>query len=188
MAEAEEKKNKYVVIYPLVISTIALFVSLVSIYFTYFRVSHSLQLGVIKSDVSDNEIPADFMVDLILLNKGNQTESLLNAELQFVAGDSLVFTKSRKGPLVLKPGDALPLRVETNLGKGVFDVGAKWSGTEGHRKAETEMVLQISSVDMNGRQVTKKITLGNFVYEELNNYFSYRESAPKELSLVELTR
>jgi hypothetical protein len=188
MAEAREKKNKYLVLYPLVTSTIALIVSLTAFYFTYFRVSHSLQLGVIKSDVSDNETPVDFTADLILLNKGNQTETLLSAELRFVGGDTLMFTKSRKGPIVLKPGDAFPLRIETKLEESSFEIGAKWSGTEGTRKAETAMVLQISAVDANGRQVTKNITLGNFVYEELNNYFTYRDSASKELSLVELTR
>jgi hypothetical protein len=188
MVEGEEKKSKYVALYPLVVSTIALLVSATSVYFTYFRVSHSLQLGVVKSETTDNETPCDFRADLILLNRGNQTEVLLGAELRFVGGDTLMFTTSRKGPFVLKAGEALPLRIETKLDEASFDTGAKWSGTEGYRKAESAMVLKISAVDSNGREVTKDVTLGNFVYEELNNYFTYRESSSKELSLVELTR
>lgn len=69
-----------------------------------------------------------------------------------------------------------------------FDTGAKWSGTEGYRKAEGAMVLKVSAVDSNGRQVTKDITLGRFVYEELNSQFTYGAASSKELSLIELTR
>jgi hypothetical protein len=177
-------------IYPFVISTVALLISASSFYFTYFRVNHSLELAVVKSGPSDNETPCSFSVDTILLNKGNRTETFLSAELIFVGEDTVFFPASSKGPFVLKSGDALPLRIEVKFNdNGVFENGPKWSGEKGNRKAEVEMVLQVSAIDSKGRELQKRITLGKLVYEEdPNNYFTFSDSPSKELSLVELTR
>lgn len=113
------QSQKNGITYATITSTIALIISCLSFYFTNIQEVHSLQCGVVRDYTeSFNDDSLIYHSDLILLNKGNRTETLLSIEITYSSPEdsSIIasFTSVRsasRGPYVLKSGDAMPVHL-----------------------------------------------------------------------------
>jgi hypothetical protein len=174
--------------YSTIISSLALAISLSSFYFTWVRVDHSLKLGVVSSGGDDTELPLTYYANLILLNPGNRTETALTLELLF--GSTLhsyeFDPKSVKGPFVLKPGDAIPIRIEWKIGQNNFDDAAEWRGPQFSQIASAKMYVRVHVVSPNGAETEKIFPVGNLVYNQASAAVEYQQIQPDKLGLHEL--
>ena len=80
MKKTFQKIEKYFKSTGSLVSIIALIISMLSIYFQFFNVRHSLEYTTLKPDFNDNK--KEITIPLLIKNSGNQTEVILNSELQ----------------------------------------------------------------------------------------------------------
>jgi hypothetical protein len=187
---AAEKTKKFNITYSGVTSTVAVVIALLSFYIANIREVHSLELGVVRSPGTYSGANIDYTTDLILLNRGNRTETLLSVKLFFPYSpdsETGLYSKAEKGPFVLKPGDAVPVQLIDKMTKDTFENGATWTGTKGVQKAELIVQLRTSAVSPNGQEIRKKIQLERIIYDEENDTVSFPDNdTKKQLKLIQL--
>lgn len=97
------KKENYVSI---IISVVALLISLSGIWLQFFRQSHDLSASVynVVGPLKSGELTAD----IVFVNRGNQDEVVMSAYFIFDESKARVGVRSEEqlGPLVIKKGDA----------------------------------------------------------------------------------
>nr|WP_315182928.1 hypothetical protein [uncultured Albidiferax sp.] len=175
--------------FSVVVSLVALALSLWTFYFTYFHIEHTLQLSVVRAGGDDSELPVTFDTDILLLNPGNRSATLLSLEVTFGEATGGTWTydpRLRKGPYVLKPGDALPVNVSWMLTKDMFENVADWSGAELERTAKGVMSLQLSAVSSDGKEIRRKIQIGTFEYYEPSDELRFKASQSDGSKFVDL--
>jgi hypothetical protein len=187
----EKREKRFHLTYAGVTSTIAIIIAFLSFYVANIREIHSLQVGVVRTSDRGVTKDVDFTTDIILLNRGNRTETLLSIELSYPFADNPEgesgFIKAEKGPFVLKPGDAIPIQLTDKITKQNFENFAKWMGREGERKAELIVQVRISAVSPDGQEIRKKIQLKRIAYDEMNDIIIFPDNdSAKQLKLIEL--
>jgi hypothetical protein len=161
-------------------SLIALGLSLWTFYFTYLHVEHALQLSVVRAGGDDSALPTTFDTDILLLNPGNRTETLISLDVIFgnaTDGTHAFDPRLRKGPYVLKPGEALPLKVSWELTKDMFENVADWSGPEAEKIAKGLISLRLSAVSADGEEIRRRVPIGTFEYYEASDELRFKVSA-----------
>lgn len=186
MADSNEKKTK--VTLPLVISTIALIISLLSFYFTHLRVNHSMMLAPANLTLSSDKLPCNLTSDFVLLNYGNRTETLIRAELVYQGFGEWREPKSRKGPFVLKSGDAIPVQVQQELTDGKFFDSANKKGDKDFPVYEILVTLELSTLNPQGQEVVTSIPLGRIIYDERAAHLKHESSPGTNTRLLEVIR
>jgi len=166
--------------FSVITSLVALAISLWTFYFTYIHVEHALHLSVVRAGADDSELPVTFDTDILLLNPGNRVATLISLEVTFGGADGGTWTydpRLRKGPYVLKPGDALPVNVSWKLTKDMFENVADWSGPDLERKATGTVFLQLAAVSADGKELRRKLRVGTFEYYEPSDELRFNVSA-----------
>jgi len=96
--------------YSTVTSTVAFAVSIAGFYLTWLRESHTLELQVVGFVVSDRRLETD----VVLLNKGNRTETVLSIGMNLSSPSGMAGVDpptAPQGPFTLKPGDVIPVKL-----------------------------------------------------------------------------
>lgn len=174
--------------YAVVTSTIALAVSLLSFYFTWLHVRHSLMIGVVSASADDVTLPMNFSTDIILLNQGNRTETALSVELRFgSAGNGYTYSpKLKKGPFVLKAGDAVPVHIDWELDKDAFENVAEWKGPELEKTATGDVTLVVEAIAPTGKLINRNVVLGRFSYYDPSEELTFTSAGGEKHNLLEL--
>jgi hypothetical protein len=174
--------------YAVVTSTIALVISLASFYFTWFDVRHSLKIGIVSASADGTALPMKFSTDIILLNQGNKTESVLGLELRFGSIGNGYMSNSRlmKGPFVLKAGDAVPVHIDWDLGKDTFEDVADWNGPDLEQTAIGDVILVAEAISPTGNQINRSVVLGWFSYYDPSEEVTFSLTGGEKHDLLEL--
>lgn len=158
--------------YASVVSTLALILSGGAFYFSYFHVRHSLNV-VAAPSVSFSVKVESFPViaDLVFLNDGNRTETVLRAEPQLyrsTANASSTYTdlRLRQGPWVLKPGDAVPMHLEWRLTPSDLRFPSTPIVTPDANVVQAHVVVNIVAVGQDGTTITTPVRLGLLEYQK----------------------
>lgn len=185
------KDTRTFINYSSVTSTVAILLSLAALYFNFFREAHSLKVGVVDFDTSDTTLPVSLSCNVILLNNGNKTETLLSLDL-FLSTEpggkgGGVGPPEVKGPFVLKAGDVIPVRLKwDNLNEETFENEAKWEGSELYQKASFIVNLRVSAVRPDGTLTKRIIAVSRLEYDDASGMLTGTETTPDNWSLTEL--
>jgi hypothetical protein len=139
-----EQKGKSRLTYATVTSTIALLISCMSFYYSTFYEKHSLKIAPVTYGYDPSHIPWDFHCNLIILNQGNQTETILSIVPTF-GGQQATVRDVELGPFVLKPGDAVPLSISWAIDTDVI-ADLDWTDEEPNRIATGNLFLDVISI------------------------------------------
>lgn len=187
MGRPGQAERKPRLAYASLTATVALFLSLTSLYFTWFREVHSLKLGIVPSDTVDVSLPFTLSTDLVLLNRGNRTETVLALNPVLAAPSEHEGERPgwHKGPFVLKAGDALPVHVAWTITENDLGNVAEWSGPSLERSADGDLLLSVSTISAEGAEIRKNILLGRLHYYEPSGEVTLKLTT-RRVRLVEL--
>jgi hypothetical protein len=91
----------------LIMSMVAILISIISLYYQFFHISHNFKVSVVSIAYDNNH----FIADVVLMNGGNKHECIINAG--FIFSYSKDFTpeaycpKTNFEPLIIKPGEKI---------------------------------------------------------------------------------
>jgi hypothetical protein len=177
---AREPVHTSRVSYAAIASTIALILSASTFYFTYFRVRHSLEI-VAAPQPSFSVIVDTFYVsaDLVLLNDGNRTETVLRAYPEISkrthsASATYANLSLQQGPWVLKPGDAVPIHIEWPLTPHNLQIPSR---LELKSIKPVAVSVNIVVVNQDGTVSSAPVQLGILQYSETNGAFRFDRNA-----------
>lgn len=106
------------------ISSLALLISVISIYFTFFYKEHNLTLSVIDSNIS--YVDETISVDLLYHNQGNIYSTVIQEYLTFYQSDDwantgVIFENGKHifnidyNPKILRPGEQYLVKIKTKF-------------------------------------------------------------------------
>jgi len=109
----------------LIISLIAIGISILGIYFQFFNVKHTVLYSTLEPEL--NKKKKEIIVPIIFKNQGNQTEVILNSSLMLeIKRKDKSFYKRisslslKEYPLVLSPGDYKIIEMQGSLQEYLF--------------------------------------------------------------------
>ena len=149
--------------YASVTSTFALAISILTFYFSNLREVHSLQFTIANSasSISVSTYLAQVSTDLILVNKGNRTETILSVALVHPLDDKRYLEKTRRGPFVLKAGDALPVQLVDTITESDLKNFIKGNSARMHDGIKLPINVYIEAVSQHGYNLNKQVKLAN---------------------------
>jgi len=142
----------------LAIAVLALFLSVVTLYFQFFYVSNKLEMVVISERLEVRQIGSEYQanvqMELGLVNSGNQNASILEASFcLLIEGEEAYAIKADvpELPLVFAPHDIVALNVSIPIHKGNYP-----TPVEPHevRDSPYRYALVATAMDANGRLFT----------------------------------
>ncbi len=144
----------------------ALLVAAGTFYLTYFHVKHSLKVTVARFAPDSTQLPTRLTGDVALLNHGNRTETLLNAELVVRGYGAISDPELPKKTLVIKPGDTEPLKINWLINAGDLDLIRT---VEGGGSATLPVELRLTSVSETAGPIETVVPMGTLMYHRALN-------------------
>jgi hypothetical protein len=137
------------------ISTLALIISAANFYFSQLQVRHSLRVVIVADSGQRTKFTlygtAPFFANILLLNDGNRTESIVGAQFSLTT-DGEVLSSPPVGPFVIKSNDSVVARSSS-------PVSPNNTGTM-KPNVKSSLSLEITFVDLNGILAERSIDLG----------------------------
>lgn len=175
---------------PIILSTLALSLSITSFYFQFMRETHSVKATVAKFDLDDwATVKTSATARGVIVNAGNKYEIVNSTVL--VGGDKsklnnaayITFGKKQGGPFVLKPSEAVPFEV-------IGDI--EWAiKNEGRPSADKDTYMLDIGVDFlfvtpDGKEKRSTYWIGTLMYYELSDNFKFQPITTSANQWIEL--
>lgn len=145
----DEKPDKSVVNYPVLLSSLAVVISLLTFYFTNFRIDDHLAVKIIDIDVeskSDTLIKKDTLsIRFLYTNLGNRQALILGPHLSFrsnaqsdTSSGGISFWDKKLYPLVIEPRQTKIIQIDLPYRKFTSSIPDPWKGV--YSGKETEII------------------------------------------------
>jgi len=160
------------------VSGIALLVSIVSIYFTFFYQNHNLTISVIDSDVEYNG--NTISIKLLHQNRGNTYSTIIQNYLTFYqnvdwANKGVIFDKGehilelKYDPIILIPGEQVLKHLDTETNFKSIDTNFR----KLNLKNKINVGLVSIYINENGLRSSDMFKIGNIELDSIGNIFRY---------------